>query len=131
MQIVILTFVTGAVFLVADAAMLSKVMRPLFARHLGTGLLDGLRWPAAVGFYLIYLFGMVWFAGLPGLRQGAGMAALNGALLGLVAYGTYELTSWAVMRDWHPALVAADMAWGTALTALSVTAGVLVARALG
>lgn len=130
MQVLILTLATGAIFLVADAAMLTRVMQPLFRAHLGAGLLDGLRWPAAVGFYLLYLFGMVWFAGLPGLRDGVGVAALNGAILGLVAYGTYELTSWAVMRDWHPAMVAADMAWGTLLTAGAVAGGVLVARAL-
>jgi uncharacterized membrane protein len=130
MQIVVLTLVTGAVFLVADALMLSAVMKPLFQRHLGAGLLDGLRYLPALLFYLVYLFGMVWFAGLPGLREGVGAGALNGAILGLVAYGTYELTSWAVMRDWHPAMVAADIAWGTVLTAGSVAAGVAVARAL-
>lgn len=130
MQILILTLVTGLVFLIADAIMLSTVMKPLFQRHLGEGLLEGLRYLPAILFYLVYLFGMVWFAGLPGLRDGVGTAALNGALLGLVAYGTYELTSWAVMRDWHPAMVATDLAWGTVLTAGSVTAGVWAARAL-
>ena len=56
--------------------------------------------------------------------------ALNGAILGLVAYGTYELTSWAIMRDWHPSMVAADMVWGATVTAISATGGVLIARAL-
>lgn len=130
MPVVILTIATGIIFLAADAVMLSKFMGPLFRQHLGDGLMDGLRLPAAVGFYLVYLFGMVWFAGLPGLRDGVGIAALNGAILGLVAYGTYELTSWAVMRDWHPAMVAADMVWGAIVTATSVTGGVLIARAL-
>jgi len=130
MDIVILTLATGAIFLVADAVMLSTVMGPLFRQHLGDGLLDGVRLPAAAAFYFLYLFGMVWFAGLPGLRDGPGVAAVNGAILGLVAYGTYELTSWAVMRDWHPTMVAADMAWGASVTAGSVAGGVLIARAL-
>jgi len=131
MQILVLTLVAGAIFLVADAIMLSAFMKPLFQRHLGAGLLEGLRVAPAVLFYLIHLFGIVWFAGLPGLREGAGVAALNGAILGLVAYGTYELTSHAVMRDWHPAMVAADLAWGTVLTAAAAWGGVAVARALG
>ena len=131
MQLIILTAVTGIVFLAADAIMLSTVIRPLFQKHLGEGLLDGLRLPAALAFYVVYLFGMVWFAGLPGLREGLGTAALNGALLGLVAYGTYELTSWAVMKQWHPAMVVTDLAWGTALTAGAVLAGVWAARLVG
>ena len=130
MAIFILTVVTGVIFLAADVVMLSKFMGPLFRQHLGDGLLDGLRLPAAIGFYFVYLFGMVWFAGLPGLRDGVGVAALNGAILGFVAYGTYELTSWAVMRDWHPAMVAADMIWGATVTAIAVAGGVLIARAL-
>ncbi len=130
MSVIILTLSTGVIFLVADAVMLSKFMGPLFRQHLGEGLLDGIRLTAAIGFYLVYLFGMVWFAALPGLRDGVGVAALNGAILGLVAYGTYELTSWAVMRDWHPSMVAADMVWGASVTAVSVTGGVLVTRLL-
>ena len=130
MSVVILTLATGIIFLAADAVMLSKFMGPLFSQHLGDGLIDGLRLPAAIGFYLVYLFGMVWFAGLPGLRDGVGVAALNGAILGLVAYGTYELTSWAIMRDWHPSMVAADMVWGATVTAISAAGGVLIARAL-
>jgi len=130
MSVVILTLATGIIFLAADAVMLTKFMGPLFRQHLGDGLIDGLRLPAAIGFYLVYLFGMVWFAGLPGLRDGVGVAALNGAILGLVAYGTYELTSWAIMRDWHPSMVAADMVWGATVTAISAAGGVLIARAL-
>jgi uncharacterized membrane protein len=128
MTTAILTVATGAIFLVADAVMLSQVMGPLFRHHLGDGLLDGVRLPAAAGFYVLYLFGMVWFAGLPGLREGLPVAALNGAILGVVSYGTFELTSWAIMRDWHPSMVAADMVWGAVVTAGSVTGGVLIAR---
>ena len=124
------TLATGIIFLAAHAVMLSKFMGPLFRQHLGDGLIDGLRSTAAAGFYLVYLFGMVWFAGLPGFRDGVGIASLNGAILGLVAYGTYELTSWAIMRDWHPYMVAADIVWGATVTAISVTGGVLIARAL-
>lgn len=130
MRIAILVLATGVIFLAADAVMLSRVLQPLFKAHLGPALIDGVRAPAAAAFYLLYLFGMVWFAGLPGLRDGVAAAALNGAVLGLVAYGTFELTSWAVMRDWHPVLVVADMAWGTVVTAAAAAGGVAIARAL-
>ena len=132
MSILVLILATGIVFLVADAIMLSFVMKPLFERHLGEGLLDGIRAGPALLFYVTYMAGVIWFAGWPALRDGTPMMALvNGAILGFVAYGTYELTSWTVMRDWHPAMVAADMAWGTTVTALSAWAGVMAARAVG
>lgn len=132
MSLVVLILVTGVIFLVLDAVMLSTVIRPLFERHLGDALLDGLRPVPAALFYLLYMGGVVWFAAWPGLRDGAPVAALvNGAVLGLVAYGTYELTSWAVMRAWHPSMVAVDMAWGAALTGISAWGGVMAARALG
>lgn len=130
MAVFVLTVVTGAIFLIADALMLKFFMGPLFRQYLGEELLDGVRMPAALAFYGVYLFGMVWFAGLPGLREGVGVAALNGAILGLVAYGTYELTSWAVVRDWHPSMVAADIVWGAIVTSLAVSAGVIAAKAL-
>ena len=53
------------------------------------------------------------------------------AIIGAMAYGTYEFTSYAIMKDWHWSMVAADVTWGTTLTALSAWAGVAIARALG
>jgi uncharacterized membrane protein len=130
--VLVLVLVTGAIFLVADAIMLSTVLQPLFAQHLGETLRDGIRPLAAVLFYLVYMAGVIWFAGWPALRDGTPVTALvNGAILGFVAYGTYELTSWTVMRDWHPSMVVADMAWGATLTAVSAWGGVMAARAIG
>jgi uncharacterized membrane protein len=45
-----------------------------------------------------------------------------------MAYGTYEFTSWAIMRDWHWTMVATDTLWGGFLTAFSAWAGVAVTR---
>ena len=36
--------------------------------------------------------------------------------MGLFAYGTYELTNWAVIQDWPAGLVVVDMLWGVVLT---------------
>ena len=130
MSLVVLTLVTGTIFLIADAIMLPKVVKPLFERHLGDTILETPRVVPATMFYFLYLAGIVWFAGWPALQTGLlSIALLNGALLGLVAYGTYELVNWTVMRRWHPSMVALDMAWGTALSAVSAWGGVLAAQA--
>lgn len=130
MSLLVLFLATSIIFLVADAIMLRSVIQPIFARHLGETLYDGgFRLLPAVLFYFTYMGGVLWFAGWPALRDGMpAQAVLNGAILGLVAYGTYEFTSWAVMRDWHPQMVAVDLAWGTAVTALSAWGGVVVTR---
>lgn len=130
LTVVVVYAVTAVVFLVLDALMLGLVMRPLFEKHIGHLLLDNIRVGAAAAFYLAYLAGLVWLISLPALREGTNVQALlGGMVIGAMAYGTYEFTSYAIMRDWHPAMVAADLAWGTALTGVAAWAGVAVARA--
>ncbi len=132
MSLAILIVATGLIFLIADAVMLTTVIKPLFERHIGDTLLGHIRPVPAALFYLLYMAGVIWFAGWPALRDGTPHTALlNGAILGLVAYGTYELTSWTVMREWHPSMVVVDMVWGATLTAVSAWGGVMAARALG
>jgi uncharacterized membrane protein len=123
---------TAIVFLVADAIMLRSVLQPVFSRHLGDALYEGgFRLLPALLFYVSYMGGVLYFASIPALRADApSLALLNGAILGFVAYGTYEFTSWAVMRDWHPQIVAMDLAWGTVLTGGAAWAGVMAARAI-
>ena len=84
--------------------------------------------PAAL-FYMAFVAGLLWFVSEPALRDDAPMQALlNGAILGFLAYGTYEFTSLAVMRDWSMRMVEVDVAWGTVLTGVSAWGGVVLTR---
>lgn len=131
MSLITLYISTAVVFLALDALMLGFVMKPLFQRHIGHLMLENIRFGAATAFYLAYVAGLVWLVSLPALRADAPMQALiAGAVVGAMAYGTYEFTSYAIMKDWHPSMVAADLAWGTVLTAVSAWAGVAITRAL-
>lgn len=131
MQLVILYGITAVVFLALDAVMLKFVMKPLFQAHLGSALADQMRLAPAVVFYCAYVAALLYLVSLPSLRADTPVRALlDGAIVGFVAYGTYEFTSYAIMRDWRLTMVAADVAWGTALTALSAWAGVVVVRGL-
>lgn len=128
MEILIAAIVTALVFLGGDFFMIPLVMRPLFQEHLGAQLLDSLRLTPAVLFYIIHVAGLVYFAGLPALRQDAPMTALvNGALIGLIAYSCYEMTSHTIMRDWSMKLVVIDVSWGVFLSAVSAWAGTITA----
>lgn len=129
MSLAILSIVTGLVFLGLDALMLSRVMKPLFEAHIGPLMLDSPRMLPAALFYLGYVAGLIWLVSWPALREGSALQALiGGAVLGAVAYGTYELTSYTIMRDWHPTMVAIDLAWGAVLTGVSAAVGVAVTR---
>lgn len=129
MTLIILYISTAVIFLALDAIMLGRVMKPLFESHIGHMMLTEIRMVPAVLFYLAYVAGLVWLISLPALRSGAPLQALiGGAVIGAMAYGTYEFTSYAIMRDWHPAMVATDLAWGTVLTGFSAWAGVMITR---
>lgn len=130
MQIASLYLVTATIFLLLDAIMLRLVMYPLFSRHLQDQLAETVRIVPAALFYAAYVAGLIYLVSLPAIRTGAPVW-LPAAVVGFMAYGTYEFTSYAVMRDWHWTMVLTDVTWGTILTALSVWAGVWVTRALG
>jgi uncharacterized membrane protein len=102
-------------------------MQPLFQRHLGAALLDSPRMGPAAAFYLAYIAGLLYLVSLPALKSGAPLL-LPAAVLGAMAYGTYEFTSYAIMKDWSPVMVATDVIWGTVLTATSAWGGVALTR---
>ena len=60
--------------------------------------------------------------------RSTGRAVLLGALFGLFAYGTYDLTNLAVLRDWLLRLAFIDLAWGTFASAVSAGAGAALTR---
>ena len=129
MQILILYAVTAVIFLALDAVMLSLHMRPLFERALGDQVLADIRIVPAALFYLAYVAGLIYLVSFPALKTGAPII-VPAAVIGAMAYGTYEFTSYAIMKSWSPILVLTDVTWGTVLTAFSAWAGVALTRAL-
>lgn len=129
MQTLTLYVTTAAVFLILDAVMLTLFMKPLFSRHIGGLMLADIRIVPAAAFYAAYVAGLLYLVSVPALRDGAPVL-LPAAIIGAMAYGTYEFTSYAIMKDWHWSMVAADVTWGTVLTSVSAWAGVAATRAI-
>lgn len=77
--------------------------------------------PAAVLFYGMYVGATYLHAVRPSASPR--VAARRGAALGFVAYATYELTNWAVLRDWPALVVPVDIAWGVVLTSATAAMG--------
>jgi uncharacterized membrane protein len=131
MQHVILYVATAVVFLGIDAVWLTRVMGPMFRRELGDMLRPVPSLAVAAGFYALYVVGILWFASSAGLAgKPMGRVALDAALFGFFAYGTYEMTNMATLNRWTWGMVAADLAWGTALTAVAAVAGLWITRAI-
>lgn len=120
---------TTVVFFAMDFVWISLAMKHLYQAKLGPLLLEKPNLAVAAGFYLLYVVGIVVFAVMPALAQGNWVRALwTGALFGLVAYGTYDMTNLATLKNWPWTVAVIDMAWGTAATAAAATAGYFITR---
>lgn len=107
------------------ALMVNRVYRPV----IGDLLAASVNLPAALAFYLLFPVGLTIFATLPAVKlHSLADAALYGALFGLFAYATYDLTNQATVRGWTTQLSLIDMAWGFALSGAAATVGFLAAQ---
>ena len=120
---------TGVAFLGLDAVWLSFAANRLYRPQIGGLMLDKFSAPPAALFYLLYIGGIVFFAIAPALASGRWTAALlRGALLGLVAYATYDLTNQATLKGWSTTVTIADLCWGTFVTGAAASVGFLALR---
>ncbi|MBN1426637.1 DUF2177 family protein [Candidatus Fermentibacteria bacterium] len=131
-RVVVLYLLTIPVFLAVDAAWLGVVAPRFYGRHIGHLMAEGVNWAAAFGFYLLFIAGIVVLAVAPAVEKGSMARAVRaGALLGLVAYGTYDLTNLATLRDWPLIVTVVDMIWGTILAGTVSAIGYWIAVRLG
>ncbi len=110
-----------AVFCGLDLVWLGAMSGTVYRPAIGELLRSGFDAPAAAAFYLIYVFGLVFFSIRPAARLSQAMS--RGAVYGFCAYATYDLTNRATLRDWPLALSLIDMAWGTALSTVAAACG--------
>ena len=109
---------TLVVFAVIDTVWLGTMGDRLYRPLIGSMLAENFRLAPAIAFYALYAAGLTLFAVLPGLAEGGWKKALLwGGLLGLFAYGTYDLTNLATLKSWSLKLSLIDMAWGLVVSA--------------
>jgi uncharacterized membrane protein len=115
---------TAFVFCGLDILWITNVAHDIFAARIAPLLAPQPNLVAAALFYIAYPIGLVVLAVIPASRHHfAWMAAVLGALTGLMAYGTYETTNMATLKHWSWTLVAIDTGWGTFVSAVSAAAG--------
>ena len=123
MRFAVAWIATAFVFLGLDAIWLTQVAPYLYPPLIGALLANSPQPLPAIAFYLIYLTGIVLLAVRPSDKSGARRALTRGAILGFVAYATYDLTNQATLRVWSTTITLADLAWGATVTALAAGAG--------
>lgn len=116
-------------FLAIDALWLGVVARKFYQEQLGDLMLPSPNFAVAAVFYLFFAAAIVALAVRPGLEVGSLWTAAGfGAVLGLAAYGTYDMTNLSTLKNWPASLSIVDMIWGTVLTAIASVSGYAVAR---
>jgi uncharacterized membrane protein len=123
--------VTLVLFVAIDLVWLMWLARPTYVAEMGSLLRKEPHLIAAIAFYLLYAAGLVIFAVSPGLKADSAMHAMvMGACLGLIAYGTYDLTNLAVLNGYSARIALIDMAWGLALSGATAALAVAICRKL-
>jgi uncharacterized membrane protein len=111
-------------FCVMDGLWLGFLATDFYFDSLGGLLLKEPNWSSAVIFYLGYIIGIVYFVIKPALFDGNHRTVLrDGALLGLLAYATYDMTNMATLKGWSLTVSMVDMVWGMVITGVSSLAG--------
>ncbi|MDO5770034.1 MAG: DUF2177 family protein [Psychrobacter sp.] len=126
------TYLTAIVlFLGIDSVWLKTMTGTFYAPRIGHLLADKPNMAAAGVFYLFYLFALCVIILYPQIKAGAslGHIFMLGALIGLMAYGTYDFTCLALFKDYDTTAALVDFVWGGVLTGtISVATAWLATR---
>ena len=118
-----------AVFIVVDLIWIVLVVLDMYEREIGDMLSDSPNGAAAALFYIGYIAGILLLASLPAVEKRSWkVAAINGGVMGALAYGTYTVTNYTVLTGWTMTLVVTDIVWGAFITGLCALVGFIVAR---
>ncbi len=122
----VLYLATLVVIVPIDFLFLGLVAKSFFTSQVGD-MPGAIRLAPAILFYLLYVVGILIFvSGSPEATWQSTL--LYGALFGFFCYATFELTSLSLLRHWTWPVVMVDVAWGTFVTAVSSTLGLMIAN---
>lgn len=123
---VILYLATLLVIVPIDFLFLGTVAKSFFQSQVGD-MLGTIRLAPAILFYILYVVGILIFvSAAPGVTWQSTL--LYGALFGFFCYMTFELTNLSLLKHWTWPVVIVDVTWGTFVTGVSATLGLLIAN---
>lgn len=113
-----------------DLLWIVGIAKSFYGRQIGHLMGESAQLLPAAFFYLIYACAVALLVVMPAVAGGwsLGKVYLYGMVLGLAAYGAYDLTNQATLRDWPVVMTAVDMAWGAFVTGLVATIATMLTR---
>ena len=126
---VYLYLMTILVFFALDMLWLGLVAKDFYRRELGYLLRAETKWAAAIVFYFLFIAGLLMFAVLPALEKGSIQRAVYlGAAFGFFCYATFDLTCYALIKNFPLKMVIVDLIWGTLLSGTVSSASFFLAK---
>jgi uncharacterized membrane protein len=118
MQNILLYVSTLIPLVILDAIWLLYLGKPFYAKTMGFLFTESFKMSPALVFYPLYAFAIVFLVLAPDIATGSSILniALKGAILGLAAYGAYDLTNHATIPNWPLSMTIVDIAWGVFVT---------------
>lgn len=108
--------ITIVVFFAIDIVWLEFLAKDLYQEQLGFLLKDNFNAAAALGFYLFFIAGMLFFVINQAVELSSWKYALFvGAFFGFITYSTYDMTNLATIKDWPVLITVIDILWGSFL----------------
>lgn len=125
-----------AAFIALDCLWIFFLMKDMYREKLavvshmgGAGLFD-VKSLAALAVWALIVKGIILFV-LPRTHGSYWWALVKGGIYGLIIYGTYELTNYAILTNWPLEIVGYDIAWGIFICAVITTFAVWMAPMCG
>lgn len=105
---------------ILDAFWILILAKNFYAEQLGFLFNKSVNLTPVAFFYPLYAFSILFLVVMPAVTTASWVEALwRGALLGLAAYGAYDLTNQATISGWPLAVTLVDIGWGIVATALT------------
>lgn len=124
--------ISFTVFFAIDLIWLGLIAKNLYREHLGYIMSPSVNWVAAIGFYIFYIAGLIFFAIAPAIERDSLLyAAFVGAFFGFITYATYDMTNLATLKDWPVFITVVDIIWGTVLCGLTASVSFIILKAIG
>ena len=118
---------TMIVMFILDIIWLNILAKPVYQQGIGHLMATQPNLLFAALFYMVFVFGIIWFAVVPNrTSNGIKSTFVAAAIFGFFVYASYDLTNLAMLKDWPLGMSLMDMTWGTLLSGVSASAGKLV-----